>query len=245
MRVVLCPGNTFQLSCGDKLTHQNARASLYALTAIVGKLHLVLVELDAVTEDAEHGTGTHDVGVEAFFLQGVVLGKTCLIDKVHGFFRCVLDVLVIRGKREEKLVEHFHMALGFHIQRFLHRASIHEDRHCAVKDIDLLVGIIDHRPGCPDAGDTDDDAARKEEGADNQHQLDFVFEILYNHNEIDCSLTFAVSVFHPHVGDEFIADGLQEVLTFLWEVVVNKRGDFLHEIPYFPNAFTTLFIARM
>jgi hypothetical protein len=43
------------------------------------------------------------------------------------------------------------------------------------------VGIIDHRPGCPDAGDTDDDAACQEEGTDNQHQLDFVFEILYNH----------------------------------------------------------------
>jgi hypothetical protein len=44
------------------------------------------------------------------------------------------------------------------------------------------VGIIDHCPGCPDAGDTDDDAARQEKGTDNQHQLDFVFEILYNHS---------------------------------------------------------------
>ena len=74
------------------------------------------------------------------------------------------------------------MTLGFHIQRFLHRASIHENRHVSVKDIDLLVGIIDHCPGCPDAGDTDDDAARQEKGTNNQHQLDFVFEILYNHS---------------------------------------------------------------
>ena len=131
---------------------------------------------------SEQKIGTHDVGVEALFLQGVVLGKTCLIDKVHGFLRSVLDVLVIRGKGEEELVEHFHMTLGFHIQRLFHRTSIHENRHISVKDIDLLVGIIDHCPGCPDAGDTDDDAARQEKGTDNQHQLDFVFEILYNHS---------------------------------------------------------------
>ena len=49
----------------------------------------------------------------------------------------------------------------------------------------LLVGIIDHRSRCPDAGDTDDDTSRQEERTDNQHQFDFVFEIFYNHNCCD------------------------------------------------------------
>ena len=67
--VVLSPWNTLQLTCGDKLTHKDACASLYTLTAIVRELHVVLVELDAVTEDAEYGTCTHDIRVEAFFLE--------------------------------------------------------------------------------------------------------------------------------------------------------------------------------
>jgi hypothetical protein len=77
------------------------------------------------------------------------------------------------------------MALCFNVKRLFHRASIHEDRHITVKDIDLLVGIIDHRPSRPDAGDTDDDTSRQKERTDNQHQLDFVFEIFYNHNSCD------------------------------------------------------------
>jgi len=194
MRIVFSPGHSLQLSSGDKLAHQDACASLNALTAIIGKLHLVLVEVDAVTEDAEHGTRTHDIGVKALFLQGVILGKTCLIDEVHCLLRGVLDVLVIRGKGEEELVEHLHMALGFHVKRLFHRASIHKDRHIAVKDIDFLVGIIDHRSRCPDAGDADDDASDKEERTDNQHQLDFVFEILYNHSYCDIDLCFVISI---------------------------------------------------
>ena len=66
MRVILSPRHSFQLTCSDKLAHEDACASLNALTAIIGKLHLVLVEMDAVTEDAEHGTGSHDVGVKTF-----------------------------------------------------------------------------------------------------------------------------------------------------------------------------------
>ena len=66
MRVVFCSRYTFQLTSRDKLAHENACTSLNALTAIVGELHLVLVEMDAVTENAEHGTGTHDIGVKTF-----------------------------------------------------------------------------------------------------------------------------------------------------------------------------------
>ena len=69
MWVVLCPWHSLQLTCGDKLTHEDACASLYTLPTIIRKLHVVLVELDAVTEDAENGTCTHDVRVEAFLLE--------------------------------------------------------------------------------------------------------------------------------------------------------------------------------
>ena len=73
VRVVLCPGDTLQLSCRHQLTGQDACAPLDALATVVGELHLVLVELDAVTEDAEDGTRAHDVGVEAFFLMVSIL----------------------------------------------------------------------------------------------------------------------------------------------------------------------------
>ena len=69
MRVIFCPRHPFQLTCSDKLAHENACASLNALTAIIGKFHLVLVEIDAVAKDTEHGTRTHDVGVETFLLE--------------------------------------------------------------------------------------------------------------------------------------------------------------------------------
>ena len=88
--------------------------------------------MDAVTEDAEHGTGSHDIGVKTFLPESVVLGKTRLINEVHRLLCRVLDVLVIRSKCEEELVEHFHMALGFYIKRFFHRASTYKDRHIAV-----------------------------------------------------------------------------------------------------------------
>ena len=69
MRVVVCTRYTLYLSCCHQLSRQNAGTTFYPLTAIVGELHLVLVKLDTVTEDAEYGTRTHDVGVEAFFLE--------------------------------------------------------------------------------------------------------------------------------------------------------------------------------
>ena len=68
MRIIVRSWHSFQLTCGNKFSHEDACTSLNALTAIVGKLHVVLVELDAVTEDTEHGTCSHDVRIEAFFL---------------------------------------------------------------------------------------------------------------------------------------------------------------------------------
>ena len=78
-------------------------------------------------------------------------------------------------------MEHFYMTLGFHIEGFLHRATLYQDRHITVEDINLLLCIRDHDTGCPDAGDTDNDAAYKEQTANNHHQLDLIFEILYYH----------------------------------------------------------------
>ena len=69
MGVVVRPWNTFELSCRDELSGKDACSSLDTLAAIVGELHLLFVEIDAVAEDAEHGTRTHDIGIEAFLLE--------------------------------------------------------------------------------------------------------------------------------------------------------------------------------
>src|SRR5574344_292281 len=109
VRVVVSPGNTFELSCRNKLSGEDACSSLDTLATIVGELHLFFVEIDAVTEDAEHGTRTHDIGIKAFLLQRVILGKTCLINQIHGFVHGVFDVLIIWCQSEEVMVEHLHM----------------------------------------------------------------------------------------------------------------------------------------
>ena len=202
MGVVVRPGNTFELSCRDKLSGKDACSSLNTLAAIVGELHLLFVEVDAVAEDAEHGTRTHDIGIEAFLLQRVVLGKTCLINQIHGFVHGVFDVLVVRSQGEEIVVEHLHMGLGFHIESLLHGASLDKDGHIAIQHIYFLMGIGHHYLGCPNAGDTDDDTAQKEEGADNQNQLDLVFEILDNHifNRFSCLYHFVYHALGGHLG---------------------------------------------
>ena len=53
MRIVISSRNSFELSCSDKFTHKNTGTSFDTLTTIVCKLHLILIELDTVTEDAE------------------------------------------------------------------------------------------------------------------------------------------------------------------------------------------------
>ena len=111
MRVVVRPGNTFELSCRDKFSGKDACSSLDTLASIVGELHLLFVEVDAVAEDAEHGTRTHDIGIEAFLLQRVVLGKTCLINQIHGFVHGVFDVLVVRSQGEEIVVDFLYIMI--------------------------------------------------------------------------------------------------------------------------------------
>ena len=69
--------------------------SLYPLPTVVGELHLLLVELDAVAKDAEHGTRTHDIVVKALFLQRIVLRQTSFIDQIHRLLHRIADVLVI------------------------------------------------------------------------------------------------------------------------------------------------------
>ena len=56
MRIIVRSWHSFQLTCGNKFSHEDACTSLNALTAIVGELHIVLIEIDIVTEDAEHRT---------------------------------------------------------------------------------------------------------------------------------------------------------------------------------------------
>ena len=72
------------------------------------------------------------------------------------------------------MVEPFDMGLCLHLQCLVHGGALHEDRHIAVQHINLLLCVNDHASGCPDASQTDDYTANKEEAADNAHQLDFV-----------------------------------------------------------------------
>ena len=67
------------------------------------------------------------------------------------------------------MVEHFDMALGFHVERFLHVGLSHQHRHVAVQDIHFLVSVCHHATCRPDAGDADKDAAQQETAAENGH----------------------------------------------------------------------------
>ena len=69
MRIILRPRHTLHLSRRHQFAHQDIASSLYPLPTIVGELHLVLVELDAVTEDTEDGTRSHDIAIETFLLE--------------------------------------------------------------------------------------------------------------------------------------------------------------------------------
>lgn len=105
MRIVLRPRHALHLSRRHQFTHQNIAPSLYPLPTVVGELHLLLVELDAVAKDAEHGTRTHDIVVKALFLQRIVLRQTSFIDQIHRLLHRIADVLVIGSKRKEVMVE--------------------------------------------------------------------------------------------------------------------------------------------
>ena len=74
MRIVLRPWDSLQGAFRNQLSHEYGRSSLDALSSIIGERHFFPVKLDAVTEYTEHGTGTHDVAIEALFLQRIVLG---------------------------------------------------------------------------------------------------------------------------------------------------------------------------
>ena len=73
------------------------------------------------------------------------------------------------------------MALGFHVQCFLHRCAAHQYGHVAVQHVHLFLCVCDHRASRPDARHADDDTPRKKGGADDTYQLDLVFQILDDH----------------------------------------------------------------
>lgn len=132
VRVVLRSRYAPQVSCRHKLAYQYACTALYPLTAIIRESQVLLVEFDGVTEDAAYRTRSNDVVVKALFFQGIILRKARLVYEVHGFLDGVVDVLVIWGQREEEVVEHLNMALGFHLKRFVHSSLLYEDGHSAV-----------------------------------------------------------------------------------------------------------------
>ena len=72
------------------------------------------------------------------------------------------------------MVEHLDMALGFHVERFLHRRAAYQYGHVAVQHIHLLLSVRNHHAGRPDTRHADDDAPHEKGGADNSDQFDFV-----------------------------------------------------------------------
>ena len=85
MRIVLRPRHALHLSRRHQFTHQNIAPSLYPLPTVVGELHLLLVELDAVAKDAEHGTRTHDIVVKAFSFSVLYCAKPVSSTKYIAF----------------------------------------------------------------------------------------------------------------------------------------------------------------
>ncbi len=73
------------------------------------------------------------------------------------------------------MMEHLNMALCLHVQGFFHVAPVHQDWDIAIEDINLLLRIIDHSLGCPDATQGDYNAPHKKEAAKYEDKLDFVF----------------------------------------------------------------------
>ena len=179
--VVVGAGDPPELTGRHQLPHQDAAPALDPLPAVVGEFHVLRVHPDGVAVDAEHGARSHDIRIEAFLLEGVVLRKACLVHEVHGLLHRVLDVLVIRGEREEIVVEHLHVALRLDLQCLVHGASLHEDRDVAVQDVHFLVCVGDHPAGREDTCYADDDAAQQEQSANDPDQLDLVFQILDYH----------------------------------------------------------------
>ena len=167
--VVLSTGHAHQLTGGDELADGDVRAALNTLTAVIGELHGLLIEINGVAVDTQHARRTDDIVVETLLLEGVVLGNTSLVDKIHGLVNGVLNILLIRGKGEEEVVEGVDMALCLDLKGLLHRVTLHKDGNVAVKDIHVLVGIINHTAGNNDAAKADDDAGSDNQQADDRH----------------------------------------------------------------------------
>ena len=108
--VVLRARHTLELSGSDQLAHQDVAPAFDALPSVVGELHFLTVEADAVAEDAEHRTRAHDIRVETFFLQRIVLRKSGLVHQVHGLLHRVADVFVVRRQREEVMVDFLYIS---------------------------------------------------------------------------------------------------------------------------------------
>ena len=174
MWVVVSPRNSFQLSCRHQFTGQHIGSALDALSAVVGKLHFLLVKLNAVTKDAEHGTSSHDVGVESLFLQCIVLRQSCLIHQIHGFLHRVFDVLVIGCQCKEVVMEHLDMTLCFHIQCLIHRRTLHQNWHVAIQHIDFVLCIHHHILRRPDAADAYQHTPNQKQATDDSHQLHLI-----------------------------------------------------------------------
>ena len=71
-----------EFSDSSDTTLDAAGAAFDHLSAIVGKTHLLLVELDTVTDNRLDGRAGQQLGVESRFLDGLLLAQGTLICKI-------------------------------------------------------------------------------------------------------------------------------------------------------------------
>ena len=86
-------------------------------------------------------TRSDKVAVKAFLLQGIVLGKTSLVDKVHRLLHRIFYVLVIRRQGEEQMVEGFNIGFCFNGIGNFHIGLMDEYWQVAVQNVDVLVRV--------------------------------------------------------------------------------------------------------
>jgi len=121
-----------------------------ALSSVIDELHVAFIKLDAVGHDVELCRSGDDVVVEAALLERVVLHKTGLVDKVHGLFDVVLDVLFIRCQVEEQLMEAVDVCLDFDIECNLGVRLFGHEGDVPRKYIDFLPFVLGEDEGVDD-----------------------------------------------------------------------------------------------
>ena len=105
VRVVVRARHALELTCRDQFTGEDVAAPLNALMTVVGELHPLPVESDAVADNREYRARAEDIVVKTFLLERVVLRQTRLVHQIHRLLHRVADILVIGREGEEIVVD--------------------------------------------------------------------------------------------------------------------------------------------